>query len=415
MFKKRINKPVLIPIEDFFQAYFDCRKRKRKTANALKFERDYEENLVKLWKEVNNRKYKIGKSITFIVTRPKYREVFAADFRDRIVHHIIMQRLEPLFEESFIDDCYSCRKNKGTLYGVTRLSEKIKEASNNYTEECWIGKFDIKGFFMSIHKSILWSMTRDYVEKNYQEKDKELLLWLLEKVILHSPQLNCIKRSAEHLWKRIPANKSLFTCDPDCGLPIGNLTSQCLANFYLNEFDHIVSKKFNGFYGRYVDDFYIISKNKKDILDYIPVMKDWLWNNLKLRLHDKKLYIQRYEKGVVFIGSVIKKNRIYFGNASKGGLYSAIHRYNVMCVDKDIAIEFVNVLNSYLGFMKYQRAYKIKLKIKGMIELKWYNYFYWKKDLSKVILCSDVNPNTKLYSQIKKEGLENIFPSNPYI
>jgi len=98
---------------------------------------------VKLWEEVNSRNYNIGRSICFLVTRPKLREVFAADFRDRIIHHVIMQRLEPLFEEAFIEDNYNCRKGKGTLYGIRRLHQMIKECSNNYTEDCYIGKFDL--------------------------------------------------------------------------------------------------------------------------------------------------------------------------------------------------------------------------------------------------------------------------------
>lgn len=113
----------------FFRAYYDCRRHKRRTANALNFESDYENNLVELYKEVNSKTYEIGTSICFIVTHPKKREVFAADFRDRIIHHIVMQRLEPLFEEVFIEDSYNCRKNKGVLYGVKRLHEKIRECS----------------------------------------------------------------------------------------------------------------------------------------------------------------------------------------------------------------------------------------------------------------------------------------------
>lgn len=93
-----------IPLEDVFEAYYDCRKKKKKTFNAVKFESDYEVELVKLWREINTQTYKIGKSIVFIVTRPVKREVFAADFRDRIVQHLVVRRLEPLFEEYFIQD-----------------------------------------------------------------------------------------------------------------------------------------------------------------------------------------------------------------------------------------------------------------------------------------------------------------------
>ena len=114
MMKKYENKG-WIPIEDVFTAYYDCRKNKRNTLNALRFELDYENNLVKLWKDINLRRYEIGKSICFIVTKPKLREIFAADFRDRVVHHIIMMRLEPLFEKVFISETYSFEEGLATV------------------------------------------------------------------------------------------------------------------------------------------------------------------------------------------------------------------------------------------------------------------------------------------------------------
>ena len=94
----------MITLENVFNAYYDCRKNKRKTINQLKFEINYEAECVRLWKELNERTYEIGKSIAFIVTRPKKREVFAADFRDRVVHQLVINKLEPLFEEYFIYD-----------------------------------------------------------------------------------------------------------------------------------------------------------------------------------------------------------------------------------------------------------------------------------------------------------------------
>ena len=186
----KFDKETSIPLEDFFEAYYQCRKRKRNTINALLFEVDYEANLVELWKDVNSRNYKIGKSICFLVTRPKLREVFAADFRDRVVHHVIMMRLEPLFERVFIEDNYNCRKGKGSLYGVNRLRDKIKECSNNYTEDCYIGKFDLQGFFMSIHKPTLLEMLKNFINRKYEGDDKDLLLWLVEEIVMNCPQYN---------------------------------------------------------------------------------------------------------------------------------------------------------------------------------------------------------------------------------
>ena len=122
-----------IALEDIFQAYYDCRKNKRRTINALAFELNFEQELIRLWREINSGKYRIGRSIAFVVQKPVQREVFAADFRDRIVHHLIINKLNPLFEEYFSDGSYSCRAGRGTLYGVRNIAAAVKECSAGYT------------------------------------------------------------------------------------------------------------------------------------------------------------------------------------------------------------------------------------------------------------------------------------------
>ena len=115
-----------IELEELFDAYFNCRINKRNTANALAFEIDYENNLVQLCKEINNGTYQIGRSIAFIVNKPVIREIFAADFRDRVIHHLIIGKLNHLFERQFIQDSYSCRLGKGTHFGIQRLNKFIR-------------------------------------------------------------------------------------------------------------------------------------------------------------------------------------------------------------------------------------------------------------------------------------------------
>ena len=368
----RFDNESSIPLEDFFIAYYQCRKRKRSTINALEFEVNYEENLVELWKDVNSRKYNIGRSICFLVSRPKLREIFAADFRDRIVHHVVMMRLEPLFEEAFINDNYNCRKGKGTLYGVKRLHEQIRQCSNNYTEDCYVGKFDMQGFFMSIHKPTLWKMLKEFIEEKYFGEDKEIILWLVEKIVMHCPQYNCIRKTPIHMWDRLAKNKSLFTCGDEYGLPIGNLTSQCFANFYLHWFDLYVEDEF-GYYGRYVDDFYIICKDKRHIASFVPYMSNYLYSNLLVKLHPDKIYIQHYKKGVKFIGSVVKGERIYNSNVGISNVYMAIHKFNEF-IDISNAEHLVQSLNSYWGFMKHYNSYKEKKKVFNLIDYGWFKY-----------------------------------------
>lgn len=359
-------------LEDVFKAYFECRKNKRNTCNALLFEKDYQQKCVQLHKELTEGTYEIGRSIAFLVTRPKLREVFAADFRDRIVHHLVIGRLEPLFEDYFIDDCYNCRKGKGTLYGVKRLHQQIEECSEHYTKDCYIFKGDMQGFFMSIHKPTLWEMLQVFIEKRYKGSDKAQLLWLTEKIVMHSPEKNCIIKGRKDMWSRLPPNKSLFTCGEEYGLPIGNLTSQMFANFYLSEFDHWVKSQFQ-YYGRYVDDFYIVDTNKARLLDVIPHIRDKL-KMVNVTLHPRKLYLQHYSKGVSFTGAVSKMNRLYISNRTISSMEGLIDEMNE--ADESRKEEFTSRMNSYLGFLRHYNSYGLRRRLLRRIDKRWWKHYY---------------------------------------
>src|SRR3989339_680169 len=189
--------------EDLFRAYYDARRNKRNKKDVVKFEVNYERNLFVLAEEILDGKYQPGVSSCFIVKKPVKREIFAASFRDRIVHHLIYNYINPLFERSFINDSYSCRIGKGTSYGIKRLNHFIRSCSENYQKDCYILKLDIKGYFMSINKNILH-----------------------EKIIFYNPIKNCAVKGKGEDWAGLPKSKSLFFTQAGCGLPIGNLTSQ---------------------------------------------------------------------------------------------------------------------------------------------------------------------------------------------
>lgn len=173
-------------MEDVFEAYFECRKKKRNTCNALAFESDYERRCVELWREINAGTYRPSRSIAFIINKPVKREIFAADFRDRVVHHLIARRLVPLLEEKFINDSYSTRKGKGTLYGIEHVAEHIRLCSENYTKECYILKIDIRSFFMKISKRRLYDLTEELLHERYGGNDLAILLYLLRETIFKS-------------------------------------------------------------------------------------------------------------------------------------------------------------------------------------------------------------------------------------
>lgn len=370
----------MVELKDLFKAYYLCRKHKRGTLNAKSYEVDYEANLVRLHRAIMDRTYYPTRSIAFVVSKPKYREVFAADFSDRVVHHYIAMRLEPLMEEVFTDRTFNCRKGKGTLYGVNMLKSDIFACSEGYTKDCWVAKADISGFFMSIDRQLLGEMVDRFIVENYHEEDKEEVRWLCDIVIHHEPQNNCIKQSSEEMWKHIAKNKSLFTVEKGRGLPIGNLSSQLFANFFMSVFDwYVINKLGFPFYGRYVDDFYIVDKDKNKILEAMPKIREFLKVHNHLQLHPNKFYIQHYKKGIAFTGGIMKPGRAYVSNRTVTNFMYAVKRLSEAKNVKKIMRQ-VQSVNSYLGLMQHYNSYAIRRKVlKRLAGSKCMTYCYVRK------------------------------------
>ncbi|MGD1008262.1 MAG: reverse transcriptase/maturase family protein [Ignavibacteriaceae bacterium] len=359
-------------LEDIFTAYFDARRNKRNTINALAFELQYESNLFKLYEEINARKYKIAESICFINFDPVQREIFAADFRDRIIHHLVFNYINPIFDKTFINDSYSCRKNRGTHYGIKRIRRFISQCSSNYTKDCYLMKLDIEGYFMRIDREILYQNITDVLNQKRDNLtcDFNFLEYLLQKIIFNDPTKNCTIKGAKTDWEGLPESKSLFCAENNKGLPIGNLTSQLFGNIYLNYLDHFIKKELRiTYYGRYVDDFVLIHPDKKYLLECRLKIRNYLKNRLMLTLHPKKFYLQHYSKGIQFLGVYIKPFRIYAGKRCKTNFYRKILEWNNKIefakgeLSKENKIEYRTIINSYLGLMKNYNTYKLRNKL----------------------------------------------------
>ena len=132
-------------LENLYTAYFEARKNKRNTAEQLKFEANYEHYLHELYEQIISKTYKVKPCKAFVIEKPVYREVFAPQFIDRVVHHFIVLYINPQVEQILIEDCYSCRKNKGTLYGIERAKKNMRSVTQNYAKEAYILKLDISG------------------------------------------------------------------------------------------------------------------------------------------------------------------------------------------------------------------------------------------------------------------------------
>jgi len=395
--------------EDLFKAYYQARLNKRNTMNQIRFELNFEQEIFRLHKELINRTYQPEASIAFIVNKPVKREIFAASFRDRVVHHLLFNYLNPIFERQLIFDCYSCRTGKGTSQGIQRMVRFMRACSDNYTRSCYVLKLDIKSYFISINKQILYDNITQLLAKEYNRPgankeplnfDRQLVDYLLRVIIFNQPAKTCKIKGSMDDWEGLPHDKSLFHTSPDCGLPIGNLTSQLFGNFYMSGFDHWM-KRTMGFkyYGRYVDDFVVFHPDKELLVRSVSLMREYLSETLGLTIHPRKMYLQHYTKGLSFLGAIIKPGRVYAGKRIVGNLRSGVQTKNQkidLVLDKSEQImQTIELVNSYLGLIKSYRSYRIRKKVVCAIH---------PTILSEVVI-------TKRYSLLKRRRRQRVVGS----
>ena len=155
----------LFTFANLYRHYLSCRKGKRNTCNALRFEARQELNLLELAKALQERSYRPSSSVCFVTQRPKMREIFAADFKDRIVHHVLVDELERYWEPVFFHDSYACRWGKGIHQAVKRLRQFIRQGSGNGQQQLWYLQLDIRNYFMSIDKTVLFGLLKPHIDK----------------------------------------------------------------------------------------------------------------------------------------------------------------------------------------------------------------------------------------------------------
>ena len=352
-----------VTLEQVADAYYDCRRHKRSKRSAVEYEMNYELENVRLCDELNAMTYRPGTSIVFCVTRPKLREVFAASFRDRIVHHLFIGRILPTLEARLSDCACSCRKDKGTLYGARRVCRAMREHPDG-----WYVKFDIEGFFMSIDKQRLMPLVESLVREAVTE-GVEWWLWLARTIVMHRPELDCERRGDLSLFDRLPANKTLFKTGGR-GVPIGNLPSQILTLLFLADFCRMVTERLGDeqLLTMYADDGIAIADDKRRLLRLLNKMRTWLREERGLMMHPRKVVIQRVRHGVMFTGyrigpSGIRPGRRVAHNAAQVvAAWSSKQRHTA-----DERSQLRSQMNSYLGLLRHTMSYRLRRRLWRML------------------------------------------------
>jgi len=320
----------IISIENLLLAWQNFVRGKRNKKDVQEFQLHLMDNVLDLHKDLKNKTYKHGSYESFSICDPKPRNIHKASVKDRLLHHAIYQILYPFFDKSFISDSYSCRNNKGTHKALKQFRKYSNKVSKNDNRTVWILKCDIKKFFASVdHKTLM-----EIVGRNIKDKD---ITQLIQEIV------------------------NSFCVEKGKGLPLGNLTSQLLANVYMNEFDKFVKHELKvKYYIRYADDFVFLSDDRKYLISILSKVQKFLETRLFLRLHENKVHIETWASGVDFLGWVnfphcrvvrtVTKKRVFRGIKEKNGETATVQ--------------------SYLGLLSHGNTQKIKDNILCVLYLK---------------------------------------------
>lgn len=323
----------IIAFENLEYAYKQVIKGERKfKRDAVLFSMLSDLNLVELWRDLKTGKYQVGEYIRFKVYEPKERWISAPTLRDKIVQFAVHHVIKDVYKGVFISDSYSCIDGKGTHRAAHSVQRDFRIAEREY-EDPWIVSADVKKFFYSIDRVILKRLLRKKIKCRKT-------LWLLDLIIDSSPE-------------------------GTVGIPLGNVTSQDLANVYMNEVDQYM-KRFLGvrYYNRYADDIIAVVEGKEAAQDLKRDLCLFLSEKLNLEEHKEKTQIFPLAQGVNAYGYKIWSTRMLVRNQSKRGV-----KRRMKSMDKKLKagmIELADVkqsANSWIGHAKHSNSYNLAKKI----------------------------------------------------
>lgn len=265
--RKRKAYGLFEPMTEFsnlLQAFYRAGKGKKNRMAVLSFQSHLEDNIFDIQERLRNDTYPFGPYRSFYVTEPKLRLIESACFQDRVVHHAMYERLEPLFDAQFYEYSFACRNGRGTHAAMLTLGDWINSSRLPTFLKC-----DIRRFFTSVDRPTLVGILQKSI-------GDEKMMRLLERLILSAPRT---------------------------GIPIGNLTSQLLANIYMNELDQFVKRELRvKYYVRYMDDFIVLTESHDEARSLKETIRQFVEDKLKLELSPEKVRIGHVQEGVPFVG-----------------------------------------------------------------------------------------------------------------
>jgi len=320
----------IISISNLILAWRKARKNKTKKDYVKEFEKDTLGNLLKLQKELIEQTYTPKPLVTFILRDPKTRKISKSAFRDRIVHHAIVNMIEPLFDKSFIYDSCANRIGKGNLFALKRFDGFKRKVSKNNTRTCFVLKADIKHYFQEVNHEVLLKIIG-------REIDDKRVLDLIRKILVNGQE------------------------ETNRAMPLGNLTSQFFANVYLNDLDYFVKHKLKAkYYIRYVDDFIVLHENKEQLKIWKENIEEFLIEKLKIELHPQKSKIITLSRGIDFVGF---RNFYYFKLLRKRNINNMKRKIEMFKRGGISKEDFIESFQGWSAYAKWANTFKLRREI----------------------------------------------------
>ncbi|HEY5508428.1 MAG TPA: reverse transcriptase/maturase family protein [Paludibacter sp.] len=320
---KRINNlfDKVVTKDNLMLAYQKARKGKSGQYGVKIFEKNVERNIDQLYDELRSGTYKTSEYSVFKIYEPKEREIFRLPFKDRVVHHAIMNVMETIWVSVFISQSYACIKGKG-IHGVLKA---IKRDFDDVKNTTYCLKLDIKKFYPTIDHEILKSIIRKKI------KDTKLLN-LLDGIIDSAP-----------------------------GVPIGNYLSQFFANLYLSYFDHwMKEEKQIKYYYRYADDIVILAPDKPYLHGLLIDINDYMVDKLNLKVKGNYQVFPVDVRGIDFVGYVFRHTHILMRKSIKVRFCRKAAKLNKKDLD---AKQYKMQISPWIGWAKHCNSIHLQKKI----------------------------------------------------
>ncbi|MBQ4262898.1 MAG: hypothetical protein IJB83_01465 [Bacilli bacterium] len=293
-------------ISNIYNVYMDLRKSVKNKKEVLDFEINLHSKIFNISRELYNKKYKVGKYKIFFIREPKYRLIMSERFKDKLINHLVSRYILDVLDNSLISTNVATRKGKGGSYAFDKLIKYINEL-RKLEKKIYVLKIDINKYFYNIDHDILKEKLRrkikdsDALDIIYKIIDSTNCKYINEDIErIKNEEIKKVANysNSDYLIKEI---KNIPNYKFGKGLPIGNMTSQFLAIFYLSDLDYYIKEVLGyKYYIRYMDDLVILSFDKKKIINDFKLLKERIEKE-KLNINNKsKIYC--LDNGFGFLG-----------------------------------------------------------------------------------------------------------------